>query len=129
MNLIFLWVSIGFINHFDFLSRSCEEMFGNFLLREIPLIGKKGQTGQTFFGWLHYLGDRFENLQTTVFVKTFELQTSLFNYVKQTKITCDASQISICKTNMVNEVSYSLAKSTVTYDVHRQKDSEFHAVS
>ena len=61
MNLIFSWVSIGFINHFDFLSRSCEEMFGNFLLREIPLIGKKGQTGQTFFGWLHYLGDRFEN--------------------------------------------------------------------
>ena len=75
------------------------------------------------------LTDRFENLQTTVFVKTFEWQISLFNYVKQTKITCDASKISICKTNMVNEVSYSLAKSTVTYDVHRQKDSEFHAVS
>ena len=103
-------------------------MFGNYLLREIPLIGKKGQTGQTFF-WVASLTDRFENLQTTVFVKTFELQTSLFNYVNQTKIKCDASKISICKTNMVNEVSYSLAKSTVTYDVHRQKDSEFHAVS
>ena len=103
-------------------------MFGNYLLRETTEKRKKGQTGQTFFG-VASLTDRFENLQTTVFVKTFEWQISLFNYVNQTKITCDSSKISICKTNMVNEVSYSLAKSTVTYDVHRQKDSEFHAVS
>ena len=71
MTLTFSWVSTGFVNHFDFLSRSCEEMFDNYLLRDIPLIGKKGQTGQTFFGGAS-LTDRDENLQTTVFVKTFE---------------------------------------------------------
>ena len=93
MTLTFSWVSTGFVNHFDFLIRPFE-MCGNWLLREIPLIGKRGQTGQTFFG-VASLTDRFENLQTTVFVKTFEMQISLFNYVNQHNITCDASNLNL----------------------------------
>ena len=63
-------------------------------MREIPLIGKRGQTGQTFF-WVASLTDRFKNLQTTVFVKTFEMQISLFNYVNQHNNTCDAYNLNL----------------------------------